>query len=221
MVLQSGRGQKQEVSTSAAGFYRGPEQFQEQINMEQDYFSSIARGGAPVECLIHFLSKESILYDYLEDHAKTIIQHVTDNNNDAKCLGWFIKGNLDEHASDLDEWISGETCPEINRRTWLELIKISDSPEWLKLVISLANNYYTRSVNYDTADIRFNDVIRPLLESFEIDDCIDLIEKIQNNDQTWERSRAKADHSELRARAIELFPDFDSTQYRVFNRRLD
>jgi len=207
-------------STLRLLYSRNPDQFLTQVDSEKDYFSTIATDGDPVECLIHFLSQEPHLYELLEDHAKTAIQHSADTNISAKCLAWFIKGNLDEHASDLDEWISGDTYPKIDRDTWAELKVISDSPEWSKSVIRLANKYYCLSGSYDVADLRFNDVIRPLLQEYEIDDCIDLIDGIQGNGQTWERGRAYTDHRELRSRALDLDPDFDPAIYDVFNRNL-
>ncbi|MCL4733269.1 hypothetical protein KJZ71_05770 [Patescibacteria group bacterium] len=47
------------------------------------------------------------------------------------------------------------------------------------------------------------------------------IKRIQDNDQTWERWRARGDHQLLRARAMELDPAFDLTQYAIFNQHLD
>ena len=108
----------------------------------------------------------------------------------------------------------------IDRNTWEQLLEISDSPEWLKSVILLANKYYCISPQYDDADQRFNDVIRPLLGRYELDDCIQLIEGIQDNGQTWERRSAYTDHREVRARALDIDSTFDPTIYEVFNRRL-
>ncbi|MGB5495065.1 MAG: hypothetical protein WBM97_11375, partial [Sedimenticolaceae bacterium] len=59
---------------------RGPAQFQAQIQADKDYFSAIATGGAPVTCLIYFLSRSTQIYGLLADHAKTAIQHATDND---------------------------------------------------------------------------------------------------------------------------------------------
>jgi hypothetical protein len=126
-----------------------------------------------------------------------------------------------EHATKLGEWIAGKEYPQIERATWDAIWEISDSAEWSKQVIRLSNKYYVASGNYNTADRRFSEVIRPNLPRYQLDDCIDLIEGIQGNGQTWERGRAQADHREVRARALELDPAFDPTLYAVFNRHLD
>lgn len=202
-------------------FGRNPAQFKAQIEADKDYFSTIATGGAPVVCLIHFLSREANLYGLLADHAKAAIQHAAENDISARCLAWFTTANLQEHATRLGEWISGKDYPQIERVTWDAIEEISDSPEWSKMVIRLVSKYYVASGNYNAADRRFTEVIRPLLGRYAIDDCIDLIEGIQGNGQTWERGRARGDHRDLRARAIQLDPTFNAAQYAVFNQFLD
>jgi hypothetical protein len=128
---------------------------------------------------------------------------------------------LQDHATRLAVWISGADYPQIDRGTWDAIEELSDSPEWEKAVIRLANKYYVASSNYNAADQRFPEVIGPALNRYAIDDCIDLIEGIQGNGQTWERGRARGDHRQLRARAVETDPAFNPAQYAVFNRDLD
>lgn len=202
-------------------FGRNPGQFKTQIEADKDYFSTIATGDAPVVCLIHFLSREPQLYELLADHAKAVIQHTAESDTSAHCLAWFTSSSLEVHATRLADWISGADYPQIDRITWDAIEGLSESPEWAKQVIHLANKYYVASVTYNAADRRFTEVIRPLLGSYAIDDCIALINGIQSNGQTWERGRARGDHRDLRARAIELDPTFDATQYAVFNQPLD
>ena len=202
-------------------FGRNPAQFKAQIEADKDYFSTIATGGAPVVCLIHFLSRAPQLYALLADHAKAAIQHTAENETSAHCLAWFTAASLEEHAALLGEWIAGTDYPQIDLATWEVIEDISDSPEWSKMVIRLANKYYVASGNYNAADRRFTEVIHPKLDRYALDDCIDLIEGIQGNDQTWGRGRAGDDHKELRDRVLSLDPGFDFTAYKVFTRYFD
>ncbi|WP_298626023.1 hypothetical protein [uncultured Zoogloea sp.] len=199
---------------------RNPGQFRDQIEAETDYFSTIATGGDPVVCLIRFLSREAQLYGLLADHAKTAVQHVAESDPSASCLAWFTAANLQEHAEQLGEWIAGKDYPQIERETWDAIEEISDSPEWAKTVIRLANKYYVASGSYNSADRRFAEVIRPNLDRYELDDCVDLIEGIQRNQQTYGRGRADNDHGALRERVLELDPAFDFAAYRTFSRNL-
>jgi len=168
-----------------------------------------------------FLSREPQLYGLLADHAKAAIQHVAESDTSARCLAWFVAANLQEHAERLGEWIAGKDYPQIERVTWDAIEEISDSPEWVKMVIHLANKYYVASSSYNSADRRFTEVIKPLLVKYELDDCVDLIEGIQGNDQTWGRGRAGDDHKELRDHVIALNPKFEFSEYKVFTRYLD
>ncbi len=202
-------------------FGRNPAQFKAQIESDKDYFSSIATGGTPVVCLIHFLSRAAQLYALLADHAKAAIQHVAENDNTARCLGWFTSPSLDQHGEALAKWFEEEKFVRVEREAWTALLEASDSAEWAKRVRRLANRYYAASGNFDTADWRFGDAIRSLLPLYELDDCVDLIERIQENGETWGRRRAYGDHRELRARALQLDPAFNAAQYPVFSRHLD
>ena len=148
-------------------FGRNPGQFRTQIEADKDYFSTIATGGAPVVCLIGFLSREPQLYGLLADHAKAAIQHTAESDTSARCLAWFTAASLQEHATRLGDWISGKDYPQIERGTWDAIEEISDSPEWVKMVIHLANKYYVASSSYNSADRRFTEVIKPLLVKYE------------------------------------------------------
>jgi hypothetical protein len=200
---------------------RNPAQFQAQIEADRDYFSTIATGGSPLVCLIHFLSRAAPIFGPLADHAKTAIQHAADTDVSSRCLAWFTAPSLQEHAVRLRAWIVGNDYPQIGRETWDALRVISDSPEWDKAVVRLASAYYVASSSYDGADKRFNEAIRPMLPAFDLDDCIELIQGIETNGQTWERRGAYTDHRELRARALEIDPAFNPAQFAVFNRHLN
>ncbi len=111
--------------------------------------------GAPIVCLIHFLSREPQIYTLLADHAKAAIQHAAESDASARCLAWFTAASLPEHAERLREWFVGDVYPEIGRETWDALREISDSPEWEKTVVRLASAYYVASTSYDGADFGF------------------------------------------------------------------
>lgn len=200
---------------------RNPGQFKTQIEADKDYFSTIATGGAPVVCLIHFLAREPQIYSLLAEHAKAAVQHAAESDASARCLAWFTAATLQEHADRLGNWIAGKDYPQIDTLTWEAVEEVSDSPEWAKMVIRLGNKYYVASGGYNAADRRFNEVIRPNLDRYELDDCIDLIEGIQGNDQTYGRGRAGDDHRALRQRVLELDSKFDFATYKTFIRCLD
>ncbi|EQB8045081.1 hypothetical protein ACYUML_004641 [Aeromonas hydrophila] len=198
-------------------YTRNPGQFLAQIEADKDYFSSIATEGDALVLLIHFLSRSSQIYGLLAEHAKTSILHIVENDVTSRCLAWFTAESLSQHAELLRTWIVSEAYPDIGRETWNTLRELSDSPEWEKTVVRLASSYYVKSTSYDDADKRFNETVRPLLPKFDLDDCIELIQGIEQNGQTWERRSARIDHRELRSRVLELNPRADLSAYEVFN----
>lgn len=196
-------------------YRRNPSQFKEQINANKDYFSAIATGGDPLDYLIYFLSGESSIFGLLADHTKLVIQHASDSNSFARCLAWFTATSLADHAARLDNWISRDN-PDIDTNIWNVLWEISDSPEWSQMVIRLANKYYTSSNSFDMANRRFKEAITPNLNNYKLDDCVNLIEGIQRNSQTWQRRHAEYDHTAIRDRILQLDPNFDITVYEHF-----
>lgn len=200
---------------------RNPTQFQYQIEADRGYFSVIATDGSPLVYLIQFLSRAAPIFSLLADHAKTVIQDKADANVSSRCLAWFTAPSLQEHAARLREWVIRKDCPRITRETWGAMREISDSPEWGKAVVRLASAYYVASPSYDSADDRFNEAIRPMLSIFDRDDCVELIEGIEKNGQTWERRGARTDHRELRAHTLKVDPALDLMQFKAFNQCLD
>jgi hypothetical protein len=62
--------------------------------------------------------------------------------------------------------------------------------------------------------------VQPLLPKFDLDDCIELTQGIEQNGQTWERRSAHIDHRELRSRVLEINPRADLRAHEVFNRHI-
>ena len=193
-------------------YERNPAQFKAQIEGDKDYFSSIAKDIDPVSYLIRFLSGESQIFDLLEDHAKAIVQHAAKANAQTRCLAWFVAGSMEEHGKQLGEWIVNDN-PDIDKGLWEDIRRLSDSPEWMKTVIRLANKYYVTSPNYNSADRRFQDAIAPNLRLYKLDDCEDLIAGICRNDQTYNRWLSKRDHQALYEAVLNLDEGFDFSSY--------
>lgn len=197
-------------------YNKNPTQFTSQIEFDKDYYSSIATDGKPIQYLIKFLSKSPEIYEYLADHAKTKIEHEAEHDQSSRFLAWFIHGSLDNHANHLKKWIDENYYVEIDATTWNGLLGLSEYPEWPRHVIRIGNSYYGASSSYNTADKRFSEVIRPKLDQYDIDDCVDLIEKSEKNNQTYSRGRAANDHKQVIDRATEVSPGFDYTKYENF-----
>ncbi len=197
-------------------FDRNPAQFQAQIEADKDYFSTIATSGSPVGCLIQFLSRFTRVYGLLADHAQAAVQHMAEEDASARCLAWFLGGSLAQHGNSLYEWIGQAEYLKIPREVWESIRRISDEPEWHDEVVRLATRYYLTSYSFDSADRRFDEAIRPLLSTMQLDQILEVIQGVEENYQTRGRRRAHDDHSEVQSRLFDLDSEIDLKEYPNF-----
>jgi hypothetical protein len=187
------------------------------VKSEVDYYSQIASKGAPVQSLVKFLSIYADIFPELSEAAKVIIKHAVDNDVVARCLGWFTKPSLEEHANDLMKWIEDEKAPEIPIEEIQGIRSLSDSPEWEILRRKVLNSYYGKSNSFDDADAHFDVAIKPYIEEYEKEGLEDLMEKINGNPQTFCRWRAKYDHSLIKQICDQVLgEDFDYSPFPNF-----
>jgi hypothetical protein len=177
-------------------FERNPPQFKKQIEENRHYFSKIAHEESPLVYLIQFLSKNASIYALLTDDAKVKLEQVAKKDNTARCLACFIYPSLHVHAQQINEWMQKES-PRIDSMTWQAMRDISDSSEWDKEFIKLANTYYANSPSFDEAAQRFKDLIQPLLPKYQRDDCKDILMKIKDQYLVWGRRDAQEEHELL------------------------
>lgn len=155
----------------------------------------------------------------LTDDAKIKINHCIKNESIGRCFGWFIKPSLDAHYTDLLEWIQGTDNLSLHEKTFEKLLLISDTPEWESSVANLASAYYCASKNFDSADIRFEQDVKPFLRKYNRDNLIFLLEQIQSSHQVHHPSRkaATTEFRLIKERCDEVLgKDYDYQQFPKF-----
>lgn len=195
-------------------FYEKPSIFEKQIEDQKDYFNQIKTGGSPVIYLVRFLARRPKIYALLDSQARPAIDNTIETVPLARCLAHFTSQNMQEHAEKLDKWIREEK-PEIENTVWNELKNTPCSPGWVKTFIHLANIYYCTGMEDDTADKRFG-ATKTLLAEYDEDDLTDLMRKIDENNQTWNRNRSRTDHQQIVSKMKDINPSFDFKQFRAF-----
>lgn len=189
------------------------------VESEKEYYSNIAPNGDPVDFLVHFLSQWHDLYALLTHDAKIKIEHCIKHENIGRCFGWFIKPDLDAHYTDLLEWIKSADNLSLHERTFKELLLISDTAEWESSVANLASAYYCASKNFDSADIRFEQYVKPFLIKYKRDNLIFLLEQIQSSHQVHHPSRnaTTTEFRLIKERCDEVLDkDYDYQQFPKF-----
>ncbi|ATC96738.1 hypothetical protein [Pseudoalteromonas tunicata] len=188
------------------------------VASEPDYFNNISPSGTPIEALTFFLSLYPEVYPVLAEDSKLKIQHAVETTDVGKICGWFINGDLENHFENIVKWIEGDDHPKFSDNQWEYLLDLSDSDEWEQCYCKMVASYYCASRSFDTADLRFSQVILPNLKLFNVASAIYLLEKIEPNNQVWARGRAYRDHPKVRSHFDKVLgTDFDYSPYRRFD----
>lgn len=196
---------------------RNKDEIQAEISSNQDFFSNISENTEIINFLIELISIRdfSFIYEYLTEYAKVQINHKIDTSIDGKIMAWFIKTDLNSHYNDLDNWISTDH-PDFDENQIKKLHSLYDSDEWDNLFCKLISTYYGSSTSYNEADRKFYNLIS-YIDMFDEDCFRFLLQKIEDNNQTWGRGRARIDHLDLKNKILATIPNFDFTPYPNFN----
>lgn len=174
---------------------------------------SVAVNEKCTRCLILMLSRHPEIYSALSPETKLQIDSCTENNIGAKLLSWFKFATPKAHILSLQDEKqinSDKIAVELLIRHYYDIGEIP-------LLIDYFINYYGRSGNYDTADLRFKMEIQPFIGQMTDVQITKLIEVTENNRQIYDRGAAYHANSEIALRAKDVLgPDFDYTAYPHF-----
>tara|TARA_R110001583_G_scaffold192772_2_gene359749 strand:- start:228 stop:1538 length:1311 start_codon:yes stop_codon:yes gene_type:complete len=201
---------------------RNKAELKNEIEGDQDYYSNISPAGLPLSFLVHFLSEYPDLHPLLNEDAHLKITHCIDNDEIGKTMGWFIKPSLEDHAKDIEKWISGNEPPSFKVGHFEALLKLSDTEEWQSRFCKLVSLYYGKSTSYDQADSRYQESVPNFIKIFDKESLIYLADKIENNAQCHDRNKARHDYVCIKNQIDEKFgEDFEYEKYEWFSRKLD
>lgn len=191
------------------------------IQGDVDFYSNIANSGEPLHYLAYFLSKNDSIYPLLNEAARIKIVHCIETDPIGKTVGWFIKDNLEKHAEDIESWIKSDEYPVFTPDQFEFILGISDSEEWQEMFCKIVSTYYGSSNSYDQADSRFQVAIPKFIKLFNKNAIKVLAQKIDNNGQCHDRSRARHDYAVINERIKVLFDEeFKYEDYQWFSRKL-
>jgi len=193
----------------------------DELQGDIDFYSNVANSGEPLQYLTFFISQHHELFPILNEAAQLKVEHCIADDDVGKTVGWFIKESLEKHAEDITEWIESDDSPVLTPAQFEVLLKISDSEEWQENFCKIVSTYYGASSNFDQADSRFQVAIPKFIKLFNKEAIKDLAQKIENNGQCHDRSRARHDYTIIKEKIEELFGDeFNYQDYSWFSRKL-
>ncbi|QXE22074.1 hypothetical protein B6N60_00754 [Richelia sinica FACHB-800] len=139
------------------------ERILEKISGEKDYYSNVSSDPKILDYLVYYLSKNTKIYDLLNEDAQLKIQHHVENTNIGKICGWFLKDSLKAYSEDILSLVEGDTHFDFKDEQLKFLLEISDTEEWQHLFCRILSSYYCSSRSYNEADSRFQQAISPYL----------------------------------------------------------
>jgi len=203
---------------------RNFDRIKEAILGNRDYYSNISAQETILNYLVVYLGKNFSIYNLLNDDARLKIKHNTQTTKAGIIYGWFVCDNLEQYYENI------LSLTNTNRNATFSfkdiqlqfILEVSDTKEWQKQFCKILSNYYSKSIDYDQSDLRFEKAIFPYLKLFDEDSIKFLLDCIETNKQVYFRAQAAEDHYKIYLRLVEIYgDDFDLSQYKRFKTNLE
>jgi hypothetical protein len=188
---------------------------------EPQYYSSINPDPVILFWLCRFFSTFPNLYAHTDAALKSPLLTHVGANDDSEVVAWFLAINMHAHLQRLLAKAQIESSFSPSAEVMMLLIKQCDEPALIQAFNLLCVKIYGSSRSFREADSRYNTYIRSLLPSFDVNTLSSLVEAIENERQTWDRSMAVTDHLAIVERMEELNPSFDFSRYPRFFKPFD
>ena len=182
----------------------------EDIQKEKDKYNNISDNEEIAIYLVEFMYYFPEVYNYLKEDNKIAIEVVVNKNNDYKTIAYYTSKNIEEHISTLN------TINFINKHT-RELLekKIKDEGKEI-LLLDKYIDCFGNSVCFDDADLNFDVMIRPNISRMQQRQIETLIEKINKNNQIYNRGRSEYDNNDIIKKSNINWKKIDLKKYNNF-----
>ena len=184
---------------------------QQEIKDHKDFYT-VARDDHCEFELTGLLADIPPLYEVLDDGVKLQLDKFIDNNAHAKWGVWFKFKSLDEHIQFLKDSRSLEIKAHNINYAFKKYCEFGQKHLILDFFICL----YAESSNFDTADLRYNNLIQPYLKEFSRTQIIEIIRVTNSNGQIYARGCSFHSNTQIIRKTKDLLVDFDFTEYPNF-----
>lgn len=179
---------------------------------EAKFISNLNFDDDLIKYLFRFIVDKKYLLKYFEPEVRETIKTLINDKN--SLYEYIIFTSPKDYISYLIEKdYSFMPVPSLN-----VLKKDCEKNHILDEYLNLCINGYSKSVDFNQADIRFKSLIQSNLNYFSLDKLRDLMVKSNDNSQVYSRNLAKNDHRMIIERVLFLDNDFDFDIYKNFTR---
>lgn len=193
------------------------------MKKNKDYFCRVKHDNKDIFIiLVQLINKNIKIYQTFSDDFKVLIKSIIQNDTgDIFIMGCFVFSNFEEYFKLLDNLILNLKLNFDNLYAWDFLfIKCSETGYREKFIRSISD-YYALSNSYDKADRRFL-IIKRFISEYKKADFEYLLEKSENNGQTYNRTRnIKVDYQFLQDKILGADKSFDFSRYPRFEQALE
>lgn len=150
------------------------------------------------------------LYNKLDENVRNQIKAF--NKKNITVIKWFESDSLEKHIEDLN--IRGDS---IHANILSVLKKVCNRQGQPRLFYTFLLNHYSKTNSFTSARDRFDKIIEPYLEEFDMDCFVRLIDIINENDQIYQYSGQRSRNNRIIDVAKLVLPeDFNYDAYENF-----
>lgn len=182
----------------------------EDIQKEREKYNNISDNEKIAIYLVEFIYYFPEVYNYLKEDNKIAIEVVINKNNDYKTIAYYTSKNIDEHINKLHTY-------NFNNKHTRELFEKKIKNEGREILLfDKYIDFFGESRCFDDADSNFEVFIRPNISRMQQSQIETLIEKINNNNQLYNRGKSKYDNNEIIEKANVDWDKIDLRKYSNF-----
>ncbi|MFP4338511.1 MAG: hypothetical protein ACLFQP_11330 [Halothece sp.] len=198
-------------------YARRKNEFKKYIQEHKDFFSKVEEE-EPLKYLVDFLSDNPSIYGFLKNDARILIKNSVESDIDLYAIAIFLKDdvNVKEHLEEMRKRIIDDQ-KKMSDDSWIKLCKIAEEYNHIDLVLDIAVKQYGNSGSFMSAYDLFDTFIEPILDLFDKEHLLKLLEVIESNDQIHKGKYALTDHEKVKKRCDQILGlQFDYSKYPHF-----
>jgi hypothetical protein len=190
------------------------------ISAERDWFSDVTFNESTLKVMTSFFREYHEVFKALTDAVRTPIEAFANQSLDNYASCWFMGDSPESHMAEvMKRVVNGEM---LSGDVFSLLSSSLEDTDAIRDLYKIGIIAYFCSSSYDTANIRFRDMIEPFLQAYLKDEFEEFLQQFEacTNSQVLHRRRASPDHQSLRDSLVARFPGIDLTRYPSFQRSL-
>jgi len=201
-------------------YKRRANEFKTAIASEVDYYSNV-NPGAPLLCLIDFISENPSLYEILSDNARVLIKNTTKDDLNLFAISTFLSDSVTKHLEQVvklvDKKDTFESYELLSQPAWNKIFELCKENNQEFICVHIAIQSFIKSGSYAAADTSFIRFLTPCRELFTKENLLEILKGIEHNNQIFGRRKATIDHKNLKKKCDKMLgSDFDYTPYPRF-----